>query len=107
VRNRLDPHQLAALTEQPPWTNWFGDGNLLLMDVTPAGRGVVTWELRVFDRVANARYRLHAEDIHEISFPVERIRTALEKLYSRVWIYDARRSRPTAKSERLHFVCRA
>jgi SAM-dependent methyltransferase len=99
--------QLAALVDQPPWTRWFGDGDLLVLDVTRAGRGVVTWEVRVFERVDGADYRLHAEDIPEISFPPERIRTALEREFSRVWTYDARRSRPTARSERLHFVCRA
>jgi SAM-dependent methyltransferase len=100
-------HQLAALVDQPPLTHWFGDENLLVMDVQAKGRGLVDWKLRVFEHVANARYSLHAEDIREVSFPVERIRSALEDSYSRVWVYDARRSRPSPKSERLHFVARA
>jgi SAM-dependent methyltransferase len=98
--------QLAALVAEPPMTQWFGDGNLMVMDVTSAGRGVVTWELRVFERLGESRYRLHEEDIREISFPADRVRAALEKLFARVWIYDARRSRPTQRSARLHFVCR-
>jgi SAM-dependent methyltransferase len=98
--------KLSEFGERPPVAEWFGDGNLMLLEITAAGRGVANWGTRVFERVGDSEYRLHSEDIPEISFPPERIRTALEKLFSRVWIYDAQRSRPTAKSERLHFVCR-
>lgn len=97
--------KLSEFAERPPVAEWFGDGNLMLLEITAAGRGVANWGTRVFARVGDSEYRLHSEDIPEISFPPERIRTALEKLFSRVWIYDAQRSRPTAKSERLHFVC--
>ena len=99
--------RLAAFVEERVFAEWFGDGNLMLMDVTKGGRGVVVWEIRVFERVGDSEYRLHSEDIREISFPADRIRAALEKLYARLRIYDARRSRPTPRSERLHFVCRA
>jgi hypothetical protein len=77
----------------------------MLVEISNAGRGVANWGVRVFERVRGSEYRLHSEDIREISFAPERIRTALEKRFSRVWIYDAQRSRPTAKSERLYFVC--
>jgi predicted TPR repeat methyltransferase len=98
--------RLTALVREPPWTRWF-DKNLLVLDVSDAGRGVVNWEIRVFEDVGESQYRLHTEDIREISFPAEQIRTALRKRFSRVWTYDTRRSRPSAQSERLHFVCRA
>jgi SAM-dependent methyltransferase len=99
--------RLAGFAEGPSSTHWFGGGNLLVMDVTAMARGVVAWELRIFERIDGSQYRLHREDIREVSFPPERIRAALEKRFSRVWIYDERRTRPTPKSERLHFVCRA
>jgi cyclopropane fatty-acyl-phospholipid synthase-like methyltransferase len=99
--------QLASLMERPPWVHWFDDGNLLVMEVTGRGRGVVGWEIRVFERVGESTYRLHREDIREVSFPAERIRSALDQRFSRVWTYDARRSRPSSRSERLHFVCLA
>jgi hypothetical protein len=79
----------------------------VVIEISNAGRGVANWGVRVFERVRDSEYRLHSEDIPEISFAPERIRSALEKWFSRVWIYDAQRSRPTAHSERLHFVCRA
>jgi predicted TPR repeat methyltransferase len=99
--------KLAEFVEGPPQTLWFGDGNVMVMDVTSGGRGIAVWEIRVFEHVRDSEYRLHSEDIREISFPPERIRAALEKLFSRVWIYDAVRSRPSASSQRLHFVCSA
>ena len=99
--------QLAALVDREPAAHWFGDGNLFVINVSSAGRGVVTWELRVFERVRGSEYRLHEEDVCEISFPAERIKKELERRFSRVWIYDARRSRPSPRSERLHFVCAA
>jgi SAM-dependent methyltransferase len=98
--------QLARLVDEPSWTTWFGDDDLLVLDVARAGRGVVNWEVRVFQHVQRGEYRLHREDISEISFPVDRIRAALERRFARVWVYDARRSRPSVRSERLHFVCR-
>ena len=99
--------QLAALVDREPAAHWFGDGSLFVINVSSAGRGVVVWELRVFERVGGSEYRLHEEDIREISFPAERVRSALQKVFTRVWVYDARRSRPSPRSERLHFVCAA
>jgi cyclopropane fatty-acyl-phospholipid synthase-like methyltransferase len=98
--------QLATFIEQPPWTHWFGDGHLLIMDVTDGGNGVSIWSIRVFERRGDSCYRLHSEDIREVSFPVEKIKSSLRERYQRVWIYDALRVRPTSRSERLHFVCR-
>jgi SAM-dependent methyltransferase len=99
--------KLADFASRRSTADWFGDGNLMVIEISNAGRGVANWGVRVFERVHGSEYRFHSEDIPEISFPPERIRAALEKWFSRVWIYDAQRSRPTARSERLHFVCRA
>jgi trans-aconitate methyltransferase len=61
----------------------------------------------IFERIGDSEYRLHSENIREISFPLLRIKEALQKLFSRVRVYDAQRARPSAASQRLHFVCRA
>jgi hypothetical protein len=100
-------HKLAEFAGRPAMAEWFGDGNLMVLEISTAGRGVANWGARVFERVHDSEYRLHSEDIPEISFPPERIRAALERLFSRVSVLDSQRSRPTARSERLHFVCRA
>jgi SAM-dependent methyltransferase len=96
----------GAATERP-LIQWFGEANLLVVDIVGRGRGIVAWEIRVFEHVGESAYRLHSENIEEISFPVERIKAALGKRFSRVSVLDTQRSRPSPHSERLHFVCRA
>jgi len=100
-------HRLAQFPSGAPLVEWFGDGNLITMVITERPRRGVVWHLNVFERVRGSSYRLHREEIHELSFPAERIRAALRKRFTRIWTYDARRSRPSPRSERLHFVCRA
>jgi SAM-dependent methyltransferase len=99
-------HQLRVFSEQPPWVHWFGDGDLMVLDVRAESGGVYTWSIKVFEHVGSKSYRLHAEDIPEVAFSAERIKRSLSERFPRVWTYDQRRSRPTARSERLHFVCR-
>lgn len=98
--------RLATLGAEAAVTQWFGDGNLLLIDVEGRGEGVYAWSIRVFEHVGDSEYRLHAEDILEVSFPADRITESLRQRYRRVSTHDARRARPTPRSDRLHFVCR-
>jgi SAM-dependent methyltransferase len=99
--------KLAAFAASPTtMTEWFGDGNLMVLDVLDGGRGIFVWSIRVFERLGDGSYRLHEEDIREVAFPAERIKRSLEKRFRRVWIYDDERARPSPASERLHFVCR-
>jgi hypothetical protein len=98
--------RLASFVPQPAATEWFGDGNLMVMDVVDGGRGVFVWSIRIFERLGDGSYRLHAEDIREVAFPADRIRRGLQKRFRRVWTYDEERSRPSPSSGRLHFVCR-
>jgi SAM-dependent methyltransferase len=98
--------RLGFLAAQPTLTEWFGDGDLMVMDVVDRGRGVFVWSIRVFEHLEGNAYRLHAEDIPEKSYPADRVKRSLQKRFRRVWTYDARRKRPSPLSERLHFVCR-
>lgn len=98
--------RLVALAAAPPTVEWF-DGNLLLLEVAAAGRGVVDWRLRVFERTGEARYRLHETTIPETSFPLERIRESLLHRFRRVRLVDPLRARPTSRSGRLWLVCSA
>ncbi len=99
--------KLAAFAVAPPWTQWFGEDNLLLIDVRDEGDGVYAWKVRVFEHCDDSTYRLHIEDIRETAFALDRIRQALAERFRRVRIFDAERSRPTPRSERLYFVCEA
>lgn len=98
--------KLESFAAQRALLTWFGDDNLLVVDVTDRGNGVSMWEIRIFEHLGDSAYRLHAEDIAETTFPLERIKTSLGERFGRVWVYDAERSRPTSRSLRLHFVCR-
>jgi SAM-dependent methyltransferase len=101
------PAKLASFVVQRAWLSWFGDDNLLVIDVTDRGDGVSLWEIRIFERLGDASYRLHSEDIPEIAFPLDRIRASLNERFGRVWVYDEKRARPSTRSQRLHFVCRS
>jgi SAM-dependent methyltransferase len=100
-------YRLAASSGGPPHVQWFGDGSLMVITIVDAPRGAVDWEINVFERVRGPNYRLHLDVIREMSFPTERIRAALRRRFARIWTYDAGRARPSARSNRLHFVCRA
>ena len=100
-------HRLASSAGGAPMVQWFGDGSLMVIAIVAGPRGAVDWEINVFERVRGSTYRLHLDVIREMSFPVERIRAALRGRFTRIWVYDARRARPSAQSDRLHFVCRA
>ena len=99
--------KLASFAAGPSWTQWFGDDSLLMIDVMDSGARIYEWKIRIFEHLGDFDYRPNAEDIREAAFPVERIKAALDERFGRIWIYDAERSRPTTRSLRLHFVCRA
>jgi SAM-dependent methyltransferase len=97
--------RLAALVDQPPWVHWFADRNLLVLNVRDGDAGVSVWNIEIFEHLGDSNYRLHTEDIPEVSFAPERIKDSLRERFARVRVYDHQRSRPSARSERLHFVC--
>ena len=96
--------RLHWLAEQPAVTRWFGDGNLLVLEVRADSAGGYIWDIDVFEHLGGQRYRLHPEEIREVSFSVERIRAALRGRFRRVRVYDQQRARPSVRSARLHFV---
>jgi SAM-dependent methyltransferase len=99
--------RLEWLAAQPQVVQWFGDRDLLVLDVRRGTRGSFVWVIEIFEHLGNSNYRFHSEEISEVAFPTERIKAALSKRFGSVRLYDARRSRPTARSDRLHFVSRA
>jgi SAM-dependent methyltransferase len=96
--------KLQRHIQEPAWVKPF-DGNLLIMDVTDAGRGVSNWNIKVFERQTKDIYKLFEEDIQEISFPVERIKEALHEEFKVVKIIDPAHRRPSDRSEALYFLC--
>jgi SAM-dependent methyltransferase len=99
--------KLTALAASPgAVTQWFGDGNLMVLEVLDGGRGTFVWSIRIFEHLGDGSYRLHEEDIREVAFPADRVKRSLQGRFARVWTYDQERARPSSASERLHFVCR-
>lgn len=90
---------------EPPWVHRFGR-NLLIIDVTACANHGSNWNVKVFEHMSHNRYVLHEEDIVEVSFPLEKIVTALHSHFVQVRVVDPDRRRPTAKSERLFFIAK-
>lgn len=99
-------HKLAEFASPRLWAEWFGDDDLIVINVHDEGDGTYEWRIRVFEHVEGDEYRLHVEEIPEVAFSREQIAASLDRRFARIWTYDQQRSRPTTRSERLHFVCR-
>lgn len=100
TQRKLDRH-----IAEPPWVHRFGR-NLLIIDVTSLANRGSNWNIKVFEHVAHTRYVLHEEDIIEVSFPLQKIVSALRSHFTNVRVVDPNRRRPAAKSERLFFIVR-
>jgi SAM-dependent methyltransferase len=87
--------RLARLAAHPPVAQWFDGRHLLALDVRDEGGGLVTWSVAVFEHEEGDRYRLHTDEIPEISFPRERIEAALRERFDSVSVEGA---------DRLYFV---
>ena len=97
-------HKLRRHINEPAFVESFGE-NLMVMDITDAGNGVSNWNIKVFEHQKGNSYKLFEENIKERSFPVDKIKTALRESFKDVRVIDTKRQRPSAKSERLYFVC--
>jgi len=97
--------KLDRLINAPTWVHKFG-WNLEFINVTDGRRGIANWNIRVFEHRRGNKYGLFEEDIKQISFPVEKIRDALRKQFTSIKVIDPTARRPSAKSDRLYFVCK-
>lgn len=97
--------KLERLINAPTWVHKFGR-NLEFINVTDGRRGIVNWNIRVFEHRRGNRYGLFEEDIKEISFPATKIRAALRKQFTSIKVIDPTERTPSTKSDRLYFVCK-
>jgi SAM-dependent methyltransferase len=97
--------KLERLINAPTWVHKFGR-NLEFINVTGGRRGIANWNIRVFEHRRGNRYGLFEEDIREISFPVNKIRGALQKQFNSIKVIDPTERTPSTKSDRLYFVCK-
>jgi SAM-dependent methyltransferase len=69
--------ELRRLGDEPPWVYDF-DGGTAIIDVAFAegdgGVALTDWDIRIFEKVTEARHELHHERIGELALPLARIR---------------------------------
>ena len=80
--------------------------NYLVIDVKKLGKNLYDWELKVFENIQNDEYRLHVENIKEISFPIKRIKDELRKNFIIKKTMTEESKRVSGNSDRVYFVCK-
>jgi len=98
--------KLKRLVEGPAWVKQFGRDSVIIK-VTGGRRDVFAWDVKIFEHCKRDDYKLIAETIVEKAFPMQRVLTALRSQFTQVNVYDPEGARPSDRSERLYFVCRA
>ena len=98
--------RLRDLGDMAPWVHDF-DGHTLVMDVDFRDDPLATWDIRVFERLSDAAFRLHHESILELGVSLEVVRALLSPYFEVLEESDLRGSRATDDSVRALFVARA
>jgi len=103
----FDMNSVGKLEEIITWPKavYDGDGRTTIMGVNSAGRSVVSWNVRVFERVKGDQYKLYEEEIKEVSFPAARVKGALAPLFRKVRVISKGEG-VGDEGDRLYFVCR-
>ena len=97
---KLDRH-----VTEPPYVKEFGK-NYMIMNVTKKKGGITNWSVKIFENQGGNTFLLSEENIEEISFPFQKIKKSLQKIYSHVRVHDTSRAIPMNQSERLYFICK-
>lgn len=98
--------KLERLAEGPAWEKWF-HRDLVIIKVTGDRRNKFVWDVKIFEHQGRDRYNLIHEEIPEIAFPVRRIAAALHANFPAVKVLDPFGEKPSDRSERIYFVCKA
>ena len=80
--------------------------NYLVIDVKKLGKNLYDWELKVFENIRNDEYRLHVENIKEVSFLIKRIKDELRKNFIIKKALTEESKRVSGNSDRVYFVCK-
>lgn len=98
--------RLRRLHAAAPYVDEF-DGNVVVMTVRPADRGLSLWETRIFEQQHGALYRLHHERIYELGVPLSRIHAALADRFELLEQASLDGSPVTDESDRVFFTYRS
>lgn len=97
--------KLDRVISEPAGVREFGK-NLMIMNVSDAGKGVSNWNVKIFEHLKKEQYRLHEENIKELSFSNDQILKVLKPLFRSVKVIDTDKAHPKKKAERFFFVCK-
>ena len=95
--------QFKRLTSQLPVIKEFNN-NFNIIKITGTNTAA-TWHVKVFEYQKNDKYRLIKEDIKEKTFPIDRIKRSLKKIYRKVDVLDFSKD-ALRRGERLYFICK-
>jgi len=98
--------KLQRLVEGPAWVKQFGR-DLVIIKVDGGRNGMFAWDVKVFQQRKGNDYKLIGETIAESAFSMRRIRASLQDYFTDVEVFDPEGARPSDRSERLYFVCKA
>ena len=100
------PGKLQRLADGAPWVKQFGR-DLVVIKVNGGRGGAFAWEVKIFEHRKRADYKLIEETIEETAIPMQRILHSLRAYFPEVKVFDPEGARPSDRSERLYFVCKA
>ncbi len=83
----------------------MGD-DYLIMHITEAATYTTNWNIKVFENTGKDNFRLHHEDIVEISFPLAQVKQDLTKHFEILNIIDQHGGHASDESDRLHIICK-
>lgn len=87
----------------PPWVRALGE-NYMITDVKETD-GVFNWEIKIFEKEPDGRFRLYCVNIAEISFPMEQVQAEAEKSFRVREIVGAMGLEKNNPNWRPSFVC--
>jgi SAM-dependent methyltransferase len=82
------------------------DGNTVIINVSAEERSVYVWDVRIFEHVADDRYRLYHSQFRELAVEIRQILEAMPADFELLDLADSTGDPPDDESERAFFVYR-
>lgn len=77
--------------------------NIVIMNTEKDRKGIVNWNVKIFEREKGDIYKMYEENIKEISFPRAMILDSLKQLFLDIQIVEQNNTKP---NYRLYFICK-
>ncbi len=97
--------RLRRLDGAPPYLDEF-DGNVVVMTVRSAGESLSLWRTMIFEHQQHDAYRLHDEQIYELTVPLDQIRGGLADRFESLHEASLDGSPVSDDSDRVFFAYR-